>query len=82
MKILTCNVPETHLNMIAQLIGNKGIYPSRSELIRVAVREYLINELGYLQKNEELDSQEISLNLHPKTLESETKIHSISLQSQ
>jgi Arc/MetJ-type ribon-helix-helix transcriptional regulator len=45
MKIITINVPEAFLKQIETLIGEKGLYPSRSELIRVAIREFLIREL-------------------------------------
>ncbi len=45
MKIVTVNVPESYLESIKRLIGENGLYPSRSELIRVAVREFLIKEL-------------------------------------
>lgn len=45
MRIITVNVPESYLKAIKQLVGNDGLYPSRSELIRVAVREFLISEL-------------------------------------
>lgn len=31
--------------MIAKLVGKNGLYPSRSELIRCAVRQFLIKEL-------------------------------------
>ena len=31
------------------LIGEKGLYPSRSELIRVAVKEFLVKELEAAQ---------------------------------
>ena len=50
MKIVTVNVPEAYIDAIARLIGEGGLYPSRSELIRVAVREFLIKELR-LAKN-------------------------------
>jgi len=33
------------LESIKKLIGEGGLYPSRSELIRVAVRDFLIKEL-------------------------------------
>ena len=46
MKIVTVNVPESYIEAIAKLVGNEGIYPSRSELIRVAVREFLLKELN------------------------------------
>ncbi|MHA2180163.1 MAG: ribbon-helix-helix domain-containing protein [Promethearchaeota archaeon] len=45
MKIVTVNIPESYLESIKRLIGDNGLYPSRSELIRCAVREFLIKEL-------------------------------------
>ena len=45
MKIITVNIPESYLESVKKLVGEGGLYPSRSELIRVAVREFLIKEL-------------------------------------
>ncbi|MFX0057322.1 MAG: ribbon-helix-helix domain-containing protein [Candidatus Hodarchaeota archaeon] len=45
MKIVTVNVPESYIDAINKLIGDKGLYPSRSELIRCAVRDFLLKEL-------------------------------------
>jgi len=45
MKIVTVNVPESYIDAINKLIGENGLYPSRSELIRAAVREFLLKEL-------------------------------------
>ena len=45
MKIITVNLPLSYLKMIDGLTGEKNLFPSRSELIRVAVREFLIREL-------------------------------------
>lgn len=45
LKIVTVNVPESYIGAIAKLVGENGLYPSRSELIRVAVRDFLIREL-------------------------------------
>jgi len=50
MKIVTVNVPESYLEAINKLLDNKanrngGMYPSRSELIRVAVRDFLKKEI-------------------------------------
>lgn len=45
MRIVTINVPEAYIDAINELIGEHGLYPSRSELIRVAVREFLLREL-------------------------------------
>jgi Arc/MetJ-type ribon-helix-helix transcriptional regulator len=50
MKIVTVNVPESYIEAIQRLIGENGLYPSRSELIRCAVREFLLKELR-LAKN-------------------------------
>ena len=38
-------MPLSYLKAIKALTGEGGLYPSRSELIRVAVREFLIKEL-------------------------------------
>ncbi|MCP4760853.1 MAG: type II toxin-antitoxin system ParD family antitoxin [archaeon] len=45
MKIVTVNLPQSDIKNIANLVGENGLYPSRSELIRVAIREFLIKEL-------------------------------------
>lgn len=43
MKIITINVPVRHIEYIKKLTDNR-IYPSRSEAIRVAIRDWLITE--------------------------------------
>ena len=45
MRIITVNLPLSYLRAIDSLTGDGGLYPSRSELIRVAVRDFLIREL-------------------------------------
>lgn len=45
MKIITVNLPVSYLKMIDGLVGDTALYPSRSELIRVAVRDFLVREL-------------------------------------
>jgi Arc/MetJ-type ribon-helix-helix transcriptional regulator len=45
MKLITVHIPEAYLNAIDQLISADA-YPNRSEVIRVAVRDLLKNELG------------------------------------
>jgi len=45
MKIVTVNIPESYIDSIQKLVGENGLYPSRSELIRVAVRDFLLREL-------------------------------------
>ncbi len=44
MKIITINLPEKYLAAI-QTLNDLGIYPSRSEAIRIALRDFLNEEL-------------------------------------
>jgi Arc/MetJ-type ribon-helix-helix transcriptional regulator len=43
LKILTVNLPESFIEAMEALV--QEVYPSRSELIRVAVREFLVRVL-------------------------------------
>ena len=45
MKIITVNIPVQYIATIKTLTGDTALYPSRSELIRVAIRDFLIKEL-------------------------------------
>lgn len=45
IKIVTVNIPESYVEAMAKLTGVNGLYPSRSELVRCAVREFLLKEL-------------------------------------
>ncbi|MHA2129011.1 MAG: ribbon-helix-helix domain-containing protein, partial [Promethearchaeota archaeon] len=54
--------PESYLESIERLIGDGGLYPSRSELIRCAVRDFLIKELksaNELIKYKEVNVEEL-----------------------
>lgn len=51
MKIITINLPQRYLDAIACLT-NLGYYPSRSEAIRSALREFLGPELDMFSKLE------------------------------
>lgn len=58
MKIVTVNIPEAYLDSIEKLVETEenplGIYPSRSELVRCAVKEFLQKEIDmadYITKN-------------------------------
>lgn len=62
MKIVTVNVPESYITLINKLIGNNGLYPSRSELIRCAVRKFLLKELKMaknLIKHRKTESEDV-----------------------
>lgn len=45
MRIITVNITNEQLNRITKLVKARNSFPSRSELVRVAVREYLIELL-------------------------------------
>ncbi|TFG02179.1 MAG: ribbon-helix-helix protein, CopG family [Promethearchaeota archaeon] len=44
MKLITVHVPEAYLSGIEDLV-NLNVYPNRSEVIRVAIRDLLKSEL-------------------------------------
>jgi Arc/MetJ-type ribon-helix-helix transcriptional regulator len=58
MKIVTVNIPEAYLEAIEELTGDDGLYPSRSELIRCAVRKFLLKELKIVKNMEKLELRE------------------------
>ena len=45
MKIITVNLKISYIKTIELLVGENGLYPSRCELIRVAIRDFLLKEL-------------------------------------
>ena len=58
MKIVTVNIPESYIGAINKLIGENGLYPSRSELIRVAVRDFLLREIKMANNMAKYNEQE------------------------
>ncbi|MHA1147518.1 MAG: ribbon-helix-helix domain-containing protein [Promethearchaeota archaeon] len=52
MKIITINLPERYLAAIKSL-NDLGIYPSRSEAIRIALKNFLSEELKMYQTLED-----------------------------
>lgn len=56
IKICTVNVPEEYIDAIKKLINENGLYPSRSELIRSAVRQFLLKELKRAKLKLKLDN--------------------------
>ena len=50
MKIITVNLPQVTIDTMKKITDEYGLYPSRSELVRVAVREFLIRELDNVEK--------------------------------
>ncbi|TFH28674.1 MAG: ribbon-helix-helix protein, CopG family [Promethearchaeota archaeon] len=60
MRIITVNLPVSYLSAIDSLTGNEGLYPSRSELIRVAVRDFLIRELEAAKSFQKYQQAQVS----------------------
>ena len=52
MQIITINLPEKYLEAI-QILNDLGVYPSRSEAIRIALNDFLSNELKMYKDLEE-----------------------------
>ncbi|MFX0132004.1 MAG: ribbon-helix-helix domain-containing protein [Candidatus Hodarchaeota archaeon] len=48
MKIITINLPEAYLSAI-QILNDLGIYPSRSEAVRMALGTFLEKELKFFE---------------------------------
>ncbi len=51
MKLITCHIPEAYISGIEELVS-QNMYPNRSEVIRVAIRDLLKNELSTLLRKE------------------------------
>ncbi len=64
MKIITINLPEKYLAAI-QILNDLGIYPSRSEAIRIALRDFLNEELKMDQELEQETFKEL-VNRNPE----------------
>jgi len=64
MKIVTVNVPTSYVEGIKRLVGDGGLYPSRSELVRCAVRDFLLKELKMAKKfaKHKHESEEVQKN--------------------
>jgi Arc/MetJ-type ribon-helix-helix transcriptional regulator len=61
MRIITVNLPESYLKAIKKITGENGYFPSRSELIRVAVREWLIEELKAASSFAKFERKQVDL---------------------
>ncbi len=63
MKIITINLPEKYLQAI-QILNDMGVYPSRSEAIRNALREFLTKELKMFK---DLDEESFKMLIRSKS---------------
>ena len=68
MKIITINLSEPHVKAL-QVLQDLGLYPSRSEAIRVAIRDFLQRKLGFSQK---LDEKDVQPSFHEKVPPAQT----------
>jgi Arc/MetJ-type ribon-helix-helix transcriptional regulator len=72
VKIVTVNLPEAYIKTIEGLVGEDGLYPSRSELIRVATRDFLIKEIAIAKNFPKF--QEASNHIVPEPLKNDELI--------
>ena len=63
MKIITINLPEKYLEAI-QILNDMGIYPSRSEAIRIALGDFLSDELKMFN---DLEDESFKMLIRSKT---------------
>lgn len=45
MRVVTVNLPEQYLKAVDSLLQDPGLFSNRCELIRVAIREFIIREM-------------------------------------
>lgn len=57
MKIVTINIPDQYLDCIESMV-NLGFFPSRSEAVREALKQFLTNEV---ELNKGLDTSSFEL---------------------
>ena len=58
MRITTVNIPEHYIEKIDKLCGSENLFPSRSELIRCAVRDHLIRVINKLREGKEKEEED------------------------
>ena len=61
LRIVTINVPEIDLNYIQSIIKETRLVPSRSEYIRVAIRNQIIRDLEMVKLEKAIINGEIEL---------------------
>ncbi len=63
MTIITINIPKSYLKAMEPLLTNRsdptkrGQYPSRSECIRVAVRDFLMKEITFAKEIDIIETE-------------------------
>ena len=64
IKLISVNLPESYLNVL-EILVSQGVFPNRSEAIRVAIRDLI--------KTEYLIEESIKKNFNPVIIEPEIK---------
>lgn len=59
MRIITINLPEVYVEALEKLTADLRIYPSRSEAIRTALRNFVNKELENAQNLGKLNAIEV-----------------------
>lgn len=59
VQIITINLPNSYVKALEKLTADLGLFPSRSEAIRTALRQFVDKELEYAEKLEELNNLEV-----------------------
>ncbi|MHA1733227.1 MAG: CopG family ribbon-helix-helix protein [Promethearchaeota archaeon] len=62
MKIITINLPNAYVEALEKLTAELGIYPSRSEAIREALRLFVEKELDIAESIEKLNAIKVKRN--------------------
>jgi len=64
MKIITINLPEKYLQAI-KILNDMGVYASRSEAIRIALNDFLTDELKMFK---DLDDENFKILIRSKSI--------------
>ncbi|MHA1999011.1 MAG: ribbon-helix-helix domain-containing protein [Candidatus Helarchaeales archaeon] len=80
MQIVTVNLPSVYIDAIATLT-KKGQYPSRSEAIRVALRQFLKDELEMVEVLLEIKEENNKKGIITKGKKTNNKIDMRSIRS-
>jgi len=84
MNIVTVNLPNIYMDAIAK-ICDAGLFSSRSEVIRVALREFLKVELemveSLIESNDNVDEIEVEKEMKPSSKKPQTVTKKIDMRS-
>ena len=76
MKIITISLPESHIRRLEKMSQGTGV--SRSELIRAAIRELLVNELILIEELKKEKKRKLISRFFDYCINCERKLHEVS----